>query len=285
MTAELMNKISEVVKPITEQLRRQLSRDETYNAYISDVKQLNELTSVEEKTSLSNQIREKYTEFFTRVWKEANVDEGAYQNSIRRLFPEDVYNALQFDAFLVGTISTSTPTPSTELPPNKCVDICPIAVGEITGSGALIAGGGGSYGNCFLRTHAWSTVMGGNAIYGSLKNGVTIPGTFPADARRLRVTASWQFMQEATTFAVLGGGFAETRTRSGMTSEYMAVISPVIFGRNEIKIKTMSENFLLEKKAVAASEFRMHAQTISAFISGNWCYSHVFSLQWKMCEE
>ena len=92
-------------------------------------------------------------------------------------------------------------------------------------------------------------------------------------------------MQEATSFAVLGGGYAETKAKTYKTTEYMLVYSPVIFGASAIKIKSMSENYLLEKKDVALSIFKTYPQTFSAFISGNWCYSNCFAINWTICEE
>lgn len=92
-------------------------------------------------------------------------------------------------------------------------------------------------------------------------------------------------MQEATSFAVLGGGYAETKVKTFQRSEYMLVYSPVIFGAYAFKIKSMSENYLLEKKDVAGSVFKVWSNTISAFISGNWCYSNCFAIRWSACEE
>ncbi len=65
----------------------------------------------------------------------------------------------------------------------------------------------------------------------------------------------------------------------------MLVYSPVIWGSHAFKIKTMSENYLLEKKYVANSKFIVFAATFSALISGNWCYSNCFAIQWSICEE
>jgi hypothetical protein len=122
-------------------------------------------------------------------------------------------------------------------------------------------------------------------IFGYLRNNITIPSTLPNDARKLRVKKSWELTQEATTFAVFGGGYAETRARTFKSSEYMLVYSPVFFGSHQIRKKTMSEEYVLEKKDVALSLFRNTAQTFSAFISGNWCFSESASIKWSICEE
>ena len=290
LTQDQVNKITELVKPIREQLEKQLSRDETYQAYIKDITELNETKNFEEKSIMSSKINEKYSGYFKEVWASANVDERAYQSKIRRLFPADLGNLIQFEPFLVFTLSvstaTATPPPAEPPPPDKCLDICTMAAGEIDGTSGLIAGAGGSYGNCFLRTNAWSAVFGGNqVIFGYLRNNIIIPGTLPNDSRKLRVKKSWELTQEATTFAVFGGGYAETRARTFKSSEYMLVYSPVFFGSHQIRKKTMSEEYVLEKKDVALSLFRTNAQTFSAFVSGNWCFSEFASIKWSICEE
>ena len=283
-----IRRITDIVKPVKEQIEKQLNEDETYKAYVQDITELNATESFEDKKALTEKVKEKYASYFQKVWEAANIDERSYQLKIRQVFPDDIAKLIQFESFLVFTLSVSsstTPPPSEPPPPDKCVDVCPMVTGEINGSGALIAGNGGSYGNCFIRTNAWSAVMGGNQLFGTLKNGITIPGTFPNDSRKLRVTKKYELMQEATSFAVLGGGYAETKARTFQSSEYMLVYSPVIFGANAFKVKSISENYLLEKKDVAGSIFKVWAQTISAFISGNWCYSNCFAIRWSICEE
>ena len=290
ITQDQINKIAELVRPIKEQLEKQLSNDETYKAYENDIRELNSARSFDDKSSMTKKINEKYSEYFQKVWAAANVDEKAYQLKIRSVFPPDLNDLIKFESFLVFTLIKSevppAPPPTEPPPPDKCIDVCSMLAGEITGTSGLIAGGGGAYGNCFVRTNAWSAVFGGNnSIFGYLRHTITIPGTFPSDSRKLRVKKTWELAQEATTFAVLGGGYAETRSRVWNTSEYMLVYSPVIFGSHSIKLKTMSLNYLIEKKDVALSMFTNSANTFSVFVSGNWSYSSCNSIKWTICEE
>ena len=287
ITQDQINKINELVKPLRDQLEKQLNGDETYQTYLGDIEKLNSTESFEEKSSLTKMIKEKYSTFFQKLWAAAKVDEKSYQLRIRRVFPPDLGALLQFEPCLVFTlyVPSANSTPPVSEPPNKCLDICSMATGEITGNSSLIAAGGGSYGNCFLRTNAWGIGFGMSSLYGFLRNNITIPGTLPNDSRKLRVIKSYQVMQEATSFAVLGGGYAETWARTYKSSEYMLVYSPVVFGSTAFKIKSMSENYLLEKKDVALSIFKTYAQTFSAFVSGNWCYSSCFAIRWSICEE
>ena len=290
ITQDQINKIAELVRPIKEQLEKQLSNDENYKAYVNDINELNAARSFDEKSSMTKKINEKYSTYFQKIWAAANVDEKAYQLKIRSVFPPDLNDLIKFESFLVFTLIKSevppAPPPTEALPPDKCIDVCSMIAGEITGTSGLIAGGGGAYGNCYVRTNAWSAVFGGNnTIFGYLRNTITIPGTFPSDSRKLRVKKTWELAQEATTFAVLGGGYAETRARVYTSSEYMLVYSPVIFGSHSIKLKTMSLNYLLEKKDVANSTFVTSANTFSVFVSGNWSYSSCNSIKWSICEE
>ena len=291
ITQDQINKIAELVRPIKEQLERQIGNDENYLAYVKEITDLNSARNFDDKSSMSKKINEKYSAYFQKVWAAANVDEKAYQLKIRSVFPPDLNDLIKFESFLVFTLIKSevppAPPPIEALPPDKCIDVCSLLAGEITGTSGLIAGGGGAYGNCYLRTNAWSAVLGGNnTIFGYLRHTITIPGTFPSDSRKLRVKKTWELAQEATTFAILGGGYAETRSRVWNTSEYMLVYSPVIFGSHSIKLKTMSLNYLIEKKDVALSMFTNSANTFSGFlISGNWSYSSCNSIKWSICEE
>lgn len=289
ITQDHVNKIAELVRPLQDLLEKRLSNDETYKAYVEEITSLNSTKDFDEKKLITERINEKYSSYFNELWLTLKVDEESYQFRIRQVFPTDIGRLITFDPFLVFTLivsSTAAAPPATEPPPpDKCLDICKMAAGEITGTSGLIAGSGGSYGNCFLRTNAWSAGFGGNQIIGNLRNNITIPGTLPNDSRKLRVKKNYELIQEATSFATLGGGFAETRVRTRNSSEYMLVYSPVIFGRHSIKIKSMTEEYLLEKKDVALSLFHTSAQTFSAFISGNWSFSACSSIKWSICEE
>ena len=286
-----ISRIEDIVKPVKEQIEKQINEDETYQAYVKDIEELNNVKDFEEKKGLTEKLIENYSGYFKEVWAAANIDESSYQLRIKQVFPSDLAELIKFEPFLVFTLNVSTVTstpPSEPPPPNKCLDICPMAAGEIIGSSALIAGGGGGYGNCFLRTDAWGTgafYAGFSTLEGYLRNNITIPGTLPDDTRKLRVIKNYELMQEATSFAVLGGGYAETWARTFKTSEYMLVFSPVIWGSHAFKAKSISENYLLEKKYVASSKFWVWAATFSALISGNWCYSNCFAIRWSICEE
>ncbi len=56
ISQDQVNKITDLVKPIKEQLEKQLSEDETYKAYVEDITALNETKNFEEKSSMSLKI-------------------------------------------------------------------------------------------------------------------------------------------------------------------------------------------------------------------------------------
>src|SRR5438445_12763071 len=71
ITKDQINKINELVKPLRDQLEKQLNGDETYKAYTEDIKKLNSTKGFEEKSSLTKMIKEKYSTYFQKVWAAA----------------------------------------------------------------------------------------------------------------------------------------------------------------------------------------------------------------------
>ena len=293
VTQEMINKVNSIVKPLKEQADKLLQADATgtFKAYQRDVAALNKLKSSDEKSKASNQIIEKYASFYKDIWANIKVDEKAYQAQIRSAFPVAIGERITFQQFLNFSCSNSTntnsappPAPS-QTPENLCIDVCGIAAGEITGNGALIAGGAGNYGNCFLTVNSWGAVAGRNDLYGSLKNNISIPGTLPNDSRKLRTTKSFDLKQEAVAFAVLGFGLAETRVTTYRANEYLMAMAPVIFAASKISQKSYSEEYVIEKNEVSRSIIKATANTFAYFISANWCNSNCTNIKWAICEE
>ena len=291
LTKEQITQINEVVKPVKEQIEGMLNKDATgtYKAYQEEVRKLGALKSYKDRSTLSNQIREKYAAFFQQAWEKAKVDEKLYQQRIKEVLPDASSSAIEFQPFLNFAIvilpSTGVPSTPPPTPEDKFLDVCSIAAGQMQGESTLISGGGGSYGNCFLRTSAWGGAAAGNNLYGSLKNNITIPGTLPDDARKLHVRKRFDVKVEATSFAVLGFGFAEARAMTYQSNTYLFVMSPVIFASSKTITKTIQEDYLLEKKDVAKSVFKTSAGTMAYLINGNWCSAECNSISWSICEE
>jgi len=293
VTQEMINEVNNIVKPLKEQAVKLLQADATgtFKAYQRDVAALNKMKYGSEKSKVSVQIMEKYASFYKDIWANIIVDEKAYQVKIRSAFPVAIAERIIFQPYLNFSCSSSTntnvappPVPAAT-PENKCIDVCSIVAGEITGNAALIAGGAGNYGNCYLTVNSWGVVAGVNDLNGSLKNNISIPGTLPDDSRKLRVTKSFDLKQEAVAFAVLGFGLAETRVTTYQANEYLMAMAPVIFAASKISQKNFSQEYIIEKNEVSKSVIKASAHTFAYFISANWCYSNCTNIKWTICEE
>jgi hypothetical protein len=287
-----VEKINAIVKPMREQADKLLKEDATgtYKAYQGDVLALNKMKNGPEKSKATGEIMKKYAGFFKNVWSNMKVDEKAYQVQIRAAFPAAMAERITFQQYLnfsyTGS-SNSNPAPPpapAPAPENKCIDVCSIAAGEITGEGKLIASGAGSYGNCFLKVNSWGAVVGGNDLYGSLKNNISIPGTLPADSRKLRVRKSFELKQEAVAFA-LGFGFSETRVSTYQANEYIYAMAPVLFAASKTVTKTINEEYVIEKTEVNKSIIKASANSMVYLLSGSWSYSDCTNIRWSICEE
>jgi hypothetical protein len=289
VTQEQISEINELVKPLKDRINKQLSEDRTgnYKAYLKDLKNMSSIKNAKQRISSTNRIMEKYSGFFKTIWEAANVDEPLYQTKIRHILHDEDGRRTEFQQYLnFAFSSSSSPSPIPEpAPPNQCIDVCTIAAGEIKGDSALISNGGGAYGNCFLKISAWGATLGHSDWYGFLRNNIKIPGTFPSDDRRLRVKKHYELRQSSTAFAALGFGYAETRLKTYQSSEYLLTMAPVLFASSKSTSKTISEEYVLEKKDIAQSVFRTYGGTFAYFVSGNWAYTDCDSIEWTVCEE
>lgn len=293
VTQEMINKVNDIVRPLREQADKLLQADATgiFKAYQSDVAALNKMKNGAGKSKASAQIMERYASFFKNIWAKIKVDEKAYQAQIRSVFPAAIAERITFQQYLNFSCTSSTntnsappPAPAPD-PENKCIDVCSIARGQITGDAGLIGGGAGSYGNCFLKVNSWGVVAGGNDLYGGLKNNITIPGTLPADGRKLRVKISFDLKQEAVAFAILGFSLSETTVNTYQGHEYLLAVAPVIFATSKISQKTYSEEYVIEKTEVGKSIINAFAHSFAYFVTANWCYSDCTNIKWTICEE
>lgn len=291
-TKEIADKINAIVKPLKEQADKILNEDATgtYKTYKDDVNALNKMKEGTKKSEATAAILKRYGPFFKNVWSKMNVDERAYQVQLRAVFPAAMAERITFGPFLGMTFTSSSntapapPPAPAPAPENKCIDVCPIAAGEITGEGKLIAAGAGSYGNCYIKVNSWGAAVGGNNLYGSLKNNISIPGTLPADSRKLRVRKSFDIKQEAVAFA-LGFGFSETRVTTFQSNEYVSAIAPVLFAASKTSTKTITEEYVIEKTDVSRSIIKASANTMVYLLSGSWSYSDCTNIRWTICEE
>ena len=293
ITKEQLAQVDEIVSPAKAVINKLLEQDETgtYLQYEKDLKSLMEVKGLEQKRRLTNKILKNYQPFFNALWEKAAIEEKEYQLKIREVFSPAMAEHIAFDPYLGFTIIISTPPPApapAPIPsqePDKCVDVCPIAIGEVIGDSYLISGGGGAYGNCFIRANAWGTVASFGEINSRLKNNISIPGTFAADSRRLNVTVEYDIKVEATAFAVLGASIASASVGNGWTKEYMMVFSPIIFAKSKIVQRKIQENFIVEKNSIADYNISAGSSVMNAaIISGSWANAEATNIRWSVCE-
>jgi hypothetical protein len=288
ITREQMNQVNQITSPAKAILDEILAKDKTgtYVRYKKDLQALNEAKNAEQRRSITQKILTGYQSFFASVWKEAGIDEKSYQASIRQVFPSYMTEAIQFDYYLGFTmiISTIPPAPPPPPAPDKCLDVCTIAIGSLNGNSYLVSGGGGSYGNCFTRAHAWGAVAAFGEISSELKNNISIPGTFVNDARRLAISLTYDMKIEATAFAVLGASVASASVWNGWTRQSIMVFSPIIFANSRMQQTTIQENFVVDKSAIANFPVNAGSSVMNAVISGSWCNAEASNIRWSVCE-
>lgn len=287
ITTDIFNKINEIVKPVQEQLEKVLKDDPTYKEYEEEVYALNKLETDSEKSKSTAYIKEKYGPFFKSAWSALKIDEASYQEQLRDVFPTDLREKIVFQEYLNFSIivpyfiTGTEPLPDLE---NKCVDVCTIAAGEVTGTGGLIASGAGSYGNCFIKASSWALIAGRNVLKAELKNNITIPGTFPADQKKLRVKISFDTRQEATAIALFGTSIATTQINTFNGMQELYAIAPVAWITSLSASKSYSEEYVIEKNEISKSIISAFAESVSVLITGNWSFSECNNIKWSVCE-
>jgi hypothetical protein len=293
VTKEQISKLNEIVNPVKETVDKLLAEDQTgtYEQYKKEVDLLRKIKNTEEKAGLTQKILEGYQEFFDKIWEKANVDEKEYQVKIRSIFSPAMAEVIQFDPYLGFTIITSTspdPTPPPPAPDPRadiCInDVCAKASGEVNGTSYLISGGGGSYGNCFVRANAWGAVASFSEISSTLKNNIAIPGAIPLDNRQLAVSFDYDIKLQATAFAVLGASMASAAVSEYASREYMMVFSPILFANSKQLQKTVNSSYIIEKSQVSSSKISAGSTVFNAIISGSWGDAEASNIRWTVCE-
>ncbi len=293
VTKEQLNELNEIVKPVKETIDKLLAEDQTgtYEQYRKEVDLLRKVKNTEEKAGLTQKILAGYQGFFDKIWEKTNVNEKDYQIKIRSIFSPVMAELIHFDPYLGFTIITSTNPGSSPPPPapdpraDICInDVCAKASGEVKGNSYLISGGGGSYGNCFVKANAWGAVASFSEISSALKNNIAIPGAIPLDNRRLAVTFDYDVKLQATAFAVLGASMTSASVREYSSTDYMMVFSPIIFANSKQLQKTVHSSYIIEKSQVSSSKISAGSTVFNAVISGSWGNAEASNIRWTVCE-
>lgn len=226
---EIFNKISELMKPVIEALRKQMEAEpDNYKAYQMDMEEISKMKSTEEQAEKVAFIEKKYYPFIHRVWQKAGIDDATYQRKIKELFPEDAQKSITFSEFLRFKfelklpvegydprpgISTSAPTTIFTKPDDERPVICQDLGSSCTWLFKQSTGGVGSVGHSF-RNRVFPAVgtSRSNAVtpYGSYMDAIivvdtfSIPGRMPFDNRKLQKTIKYHWKASSYAISVLG---------------------------------------------------------------------------------
>jgi hypothetical protein len=113
ITKAMEDAVVEIVQPVKDVVEKLLNEDNTgtYRAYKEDAERLIKSIDATEREELTKQIQEKYFEFFKEVWAKADVDEAAYQQKIKEVFPKEIQETKAYKrsrTFSCATRSSST---------------------------------------------------------------------------------------------------------------------------------------------------------------------------------
>lgn len=234
----LVKKISDIVSPVVEDLRKLMEADpDMYKGYQVAIKAIADAKTSDEKKSKTDYVLKTYYPFIRKIWAEAKVDEPYYQSKIREVFPASVRELIRFDEFLRFQLIVQKPVqgyspggssqPPTSTPPvSKPDDPNPfLCVSDIPTSFFLFDGyrsgiGTGSHrsdrnftsiGNpyCGLDTKTDTQgPWGSRSEVGIVLDSFRIPGRFPLDSRRLQSTLIYDWGGSAYTTSILGTSVA-----------------------------------------------------------------------------
>lgn len=298
VTEEMTAAVIAVVKPIREVVEKLLNEDKTgmYEAYKKDAETLSAMKDPFEKRKFVEAIHEKYFDFFSEVWKKADVDEGAYQEKIKNIFPREIGETIKFKEFLTFSMHVKKPTrdhnpvppaPPAPAPENICMNPATLWFGirHEDHGGISVARADVDHEN----VHAFSlaSVAGyGNATAG-LASDITIPGTFPDDDRLLRVKKTFTWKAEITAFSFIGCSFASVYVTTVANEEYLRLWAPVTWIAFDNFDEQKMEEYLIQKKFLYNIRYgvSVNADSFAEILASSTSSSTCLDVKWSICEE
>lgn len=309
LPADFKETIAKIVAPAREALLQVMERDETgtYSAFKEDVEKLRELKSDHEKQEHLYHIKNYYYGFVSRAWEKAAIDEAYYMKAIIRALPDSLRERVVFDAeFLNFTIEYSSrkdplPSEKPEPPPAPAPELqCYNATKailrgsdqEITLAAAAMAdvfryiGQPSSYYYLFANGAAFPLYGIGRGT-SWVTNGVTIPGTFMADDKWIRIRKNLTWDIRVTAFA---GGLVSSANGmywSVTAQKRIEAWAPVIWFSEVKRNEAIFEEQLVDKSQLsiirggfAISDFAFTEGLGYANSTGTLTINN-----WTLCEE
>lgn len=313
---EIEKHLNEVLEPVRNRLKEVIESDGTGNfrRYEEAALYARSLKDAKLQRQAIERMRKEFYPFIKELWEKAAIDEEKYQHAILGIFPENIRKGVQFQEFLNFTMGPSekpeppvppAPAPAPD-PKNICVNVHDFMQGAYWIDG-IIAGGvrvsiRATDGSNPAFATLTSTAISAGAYTGCswLLNNMTVPGTFPIDARLVRYKKTVNWSANATAVAVLGGAWstiaytinANTDKFTDPGGEIYTAVAPVIFICVLPKSATVSDEQLLSKVQLKTLNFGgvAYAQSKSilvlspAFSTATSTVS-IGPSDWAACEE
>lgn len=303
ITPEIEKQIVDIVKPVKEKIEKLFNEDITGTAktYASDMEKINKITDVTDKMQQLKNLEKKYYPFIKNTWALAKIDEADYQQKLRSIFPSHVKETIRFGEFLNFSMSSGNQKPA---PPPAPVNICVDANAMFAGS---FATGGGPIGGARVQvaparppspaeivTSTNSVALGVFAAQGWIRNTISIPGTFPLDAKSVRSKKTFDWRGNATAFTFLGCSWATVAFSTNPDSDFSvggethSIVTPVTFILWINERTAMTEETVIPKTNLPAIRFGITcfaSSSTSLFLSFSHSSSTCALTQWQVCEE
>jgi hypothetical protein len=308
ITKELEAQITEIVRPVKEQLEKILNEDAsgTYAMYKDDIRKISELKNSQDKRLQLEKFQKKYYPFIKKIWDQLKIDEGQYRQKLINIFSPQVKETIRFGEFLNFTMSTTSPKPAPPPPPppspsNICVDANTLFSGSFGQDGGAIGGSRVQVAPARPPSPAEIVAAATTAIVGTfrcrgwIRNTITIPANFPSNYKVLRSkkTFDWRGNVDAVAFLGVSWGTVAYSTSPDdndftVCSEIYTAVAPVIFVSVLNKTASRTEEAIFTKNDTRNIQFGITcyaSATSSVYLSFSNATSSCAMTKWDVCEE
>ncbi len=295
-TKEMEEKVVAVVQPVKEKIEQLFKEDPSgnYAAYADEVRKLDQLKNIEEKKLQIQKIQKKYYPFIKMIWDQAKIDEKDYQQKLRDIFPPEMKETIRFTEFLNFSVSGSQkPAPPPPPPPPSPANICIDGATNFFSIQRVVQSAIGKANVHIvpnrIQTNCVSEIAGHTQAQGFILSDIKIPGTFPSDNKKLRITKSYTWSGYATAITILGASFATMATSTDNFSNdvFIRCWAPVIFASSVSKNEVRTVQTLINKQFLLNIRFGLHTycDTYAGAFALSISSSNCESLMWSVCEE
>lgn len=308
ITKELEARIIEVVQPVKEQIEKLLMADGSgnYALYKDELRKLNEAKTAADKELVLQKIEKKFYPFIKSIWDQAKIDDKAYQQKLKNLFPDNLKETIRFTEFLNFTMSSASqkpipPPPAPPTPSNTCVDANTLFRGTFGVDGGAIGSVQVQVAPARPPSPSEIVVSAGTGIVGIyrgqgwIRNTIAIPGTFVSDSRSLRSKKTFTWRGTASAASLAGCCWSTVAySTAANDNDFMAsgethtAVAPLIYFCIVNKSTSKTEEAVFSKTDLTGVQFGLTCFG-SASSSIFFSYSHASSggaiTKWEVCEE